>query len=248
MPVRIPVNLASLPFRRKRSMIVASIAVGLLLTGLLSILISLIVAQRRQQADTRMAIDRLEKQAAVMSREQSALESTLRLPQNAEVLDRSLFLNSLLYRKGISWTKIFADLEKVMPYNVRLISVHPQANSDNEVSLDMVVGTETYEPVIEMLKQMENSPLFGETAVHATVPPTQNDPLYKYRVSVNYAQKLPGDEVASEQVAKSPSDQVAKEPSGKADKGGQAAKAPSGKSNKEPSGKTDKGPSGQVAK
>jgi hypothetical protein len=156
-----------------------------------------------------------------------------------------LFLNTLLYRKGVSWTKIFADLEKVMPYNVRLISVHPQATAENEVSLDMVVGTESYEPVIEMLKQMENSPLFGETAVHATIPPTQNDPLYKYRVSVNYAQKLPGDElakVASAEVAKLPEGVRSQESGvrGKADKAGQADKGPGGKA--------DKGPDGQVAK
>ncbi len=39
------------------------------------------------------------------------------------MLERSLFLNTLIERKAISWTKIFADLEKVLPYNVRLVSV-----------------------------------------------------------------------------------------------------------------------------
>jgi type IV pilus assembly protein PilN len=237
MPVRIPVNLASLPFRRKRTLIVASIAIGVVLSGTLGVLISLIVAQRHEQADTRMAIDRLDQRVAVMAHEQAVLEATLRRPENAEVLDRSLFLNTLLYRKGISWTLIFADLEKVVPYNVRLISVHPQATPENDVSLDMVVGAESYEPVIEMLKQMESSPLFGETAVHATVPPTQNDPLFKYRVSVNYAQKWPTeqeDKLASAQEAKGPSEQVAKGPSGQVVKG--------------PGKQPVKGPSGQVAK
>jgi len=254
MPVRIPVNLASLPFRRKRTMIVAAIAIGVLLIGSLSVLISLIVAQRRQQADTRMAIERIEKQVEVMAREQAALESTLRQPQNAEVLDRTLFLNTLLYRKGISWTKIFADLEKVMPYNVRLISVHPQATVDNDVSLDMVVGTESYEPVIEMLKQMESSPLFGETAVHSTIPPTQNDPLYKYRVSVNYAQKLDEVAKAAEGVGSQESgvrDKAEKVPTAPAAKGPDSpvvAKAPGAKAAKAPSAPAAKAPGGQVAK
>jgi len=38
-------------------------------------------------------------------------------------MERSLFLNALIDRKAISWTKLFADLEKVVPYNVRLVSV-----------------------------------------------------------------------------------------------------------------------------
>ena len=51
------------------------------------------------------------------------------------MLERSLFLNTLIERKAISWTKIFADLEKVMPYNVRLVSVRlPEVDSHNQVS------------------------------------------------------------------------------------------------------------------
>jgi type IV pilus assembly protein PilN len=190
MPVEIPINLASAPFRRNRALIVASVAASVALTGLLAVLISMAISGNREQDQTTRNIDRVRKQLDTMAREQSKLEATLRRPENAEVLDRSIFLNKLLYRKGISWTKIFADLEKVMPYNVRLISVHPRENAQNEVSLDMVVGAESYQPVIELLTRMENSPLFGETAVHATVPPSQNDPLFKYRVSVNYSQKL----------------------------------------------------------
>ena len=57
--------------------------------------------------------------------EQAKLDAVLRKPENAQVLDRSVLLNSLLYRKGISWTKIFADLEKMLPHNVRVISIRP---------------------------------------------------------------------------------------------------------------------------
>ena len=51
--------------------------------------------------------------------EQAKLNATLAKAENAEVLERSLFLNTLIDRKAISWTKILAILKKVMPYNVR---------------------------------------------------------------------------------------------------------------------------------
>ena len=111
-------------------------------------------------------------------------------PENARVFDEVLFINSLLYRKGISWTRIFSDLEEVVPHNVRLISVRPQVNAQNQILLEMVVGAQSQVPVIDMLKRMENSALFGATAVHNWLPPAQTEPLYRYRVSVNYAQKL----------------------------------------------------------
>jgi len=65
----------------------------------------------------------------------------LRRPENAEVLERSVFLNALLYRKGISWTRIFADLEKIVPWNVKVLAIRPSVNSENQVMLDMTLGS-----------------------------------------------------------------------------------------------------------
>lgn len=188
--MRISLNLSSEPFRRDRPILVASTFVGVLLAALLVLLVSLAVIERGQVAETRTAIDTIEKRLRAMTTEQTRLEAALRRPENAEVLDLVVFVNTLLYRKGISWTKIFADLADVVPHNVRLISVRPQVNAKNEILLDMVVGSQSQTPVVDMLKRMESSPMFGDTAVHSWLPPAQTEPLYRYRVSVNYAQKL----------------------------------------------------------
>ncbi len=188
--MKVPINLASEPFRPMRRMLAASVAAAVLLVGLLGLFIMLSVIQRGQAAQMHASIDRLQAQLRALSEEQSHLEGVLHRPENAEVLERSLFLNSLLYAKGISWTRLFGDLEKVMPYNVRLISIRPQVNAENEISLEMVVGAESSEPVIQMLTRLENSPQFGTTLIHNRIPPSQSEPLLRYRVSVNYAQKL----------------------------------------------------------
>ena len=189
--MRVPINLSSEPFRRDRPIMVASGACAVLLAALLGVLIFLIVSERGEMKQTRASVERLRTQLASMSTEQAKLDATLRQPANAEVLQRSLLLNTLLERKSISWTGIFADLEGVMPQNVRLISVRlPQINSQNEIMLDMVVGAKEPAPVIDFLKRLEASPRFGTVEGHSSLPPSQNEPLYRYRVSVNYAQKL----------------------------------------------------------
>ena len=100
-------------------------------------------------------------------------------------------INTLLERKSIAWTKIYSDLGTVLPFNVKLIQVRlPQIDSRNRVSLDMIVGAQEPAAVIDFLKRLQESPLFGPMTLHSTQPPTQNEPLYRYRVSVNYAQKL----------------------------------------------------------
>jgi hypothetical protein len=78
-----------------------------------------------------------------------------------------------------------------MPTNVRLIQVRlPQIDSRNQVLLDMVVGAQGPVPVIGFLKKLQTSPRFGPATLHNSVPPSDNEPLYRSRVSVNYAQKF----------------------------------------------------------
>jgi len=188
--VYLPLNLASEPFRRDRPILAASAATAVLMLGVLAVLVSIIVQQRELAADSRAQLARLESQLRAAAAEQAQLEAQLRQPGNAAVLDRNALFNSLILRKSISWTLLFADLEKVMPAQVRLMTVRPYLTANNEVQLDMVVGAQSPDPVIELLKRLERSPTFGATSLLSSSPPTQNEPLYRYRVSVSYAQKL----------------------------------------------------------
>lgn len=191
MSMRIPVNLASEPFRRDRPMLVASTAFGIVLVALLGVLVFLILSERSRQTDTRAAVAKLSAEARTLSEQQAQLEGTLRLPMNAEVLERSLLLNTLIQHKSISWTKLFADIEGVLPNNVKVIQIRlPQVNSRREVALDLEVGAQNPGQMIEFLKRLQDSPLFGPASNPRSAPPTQNEPLYRYRVVVSYAQKL----------------------------------------------------------
>jgi type IV pilus assembly protein PilN len=189
--IQVPINLATEPFRRDRPVLVASAALGLLLAILLGFEVKTIISERREGADIHVTINRLNTQMRGITSQQAKLNALLRKPENAEVMEQSLFLNALIDRKAISWTKLFADLEKVVPYNVRLVSVRlPEVDSDNRVLLDMVVGAKERPELVELVRHLEASPQFGPTDVQSTTPPSQTDPFYRYHVVVSYAQKL----------------------------------------------------------
>src|SRR5260370_23811532 len=193
--MKIPINLASQPFRRDRAMLVASMAVSLLLVGTLGVLISLAMTDRAQLADVRAQVNRIKSQLQAAMQQQQSLDAVLRQPQNAEVLERSVFLNTLLYRKAVSWTRILADLEKTMPAKVKVLNIRPYVAGKDPtgkslLTLDMMVGTESPEAVIDLYKALEGSELFGAVNPQSVVPPSQAEPLYRYRFTVNYAQKL----------------------------------------------------------
>jgi type IV pilus assembly protein PilN len=187
--MKIPINLASQPFLRHRAMLAASIAVSLLLLGTLGVLISLALVDRSQLADVRQDVSRLNADIRRVQTDQTRLDAILRRPENAEVLERSVFINTLLQRKGISWTQILVDLEKVLPYNVRLIQVRPVVDGRNRVNLEMELGSDSPAPVIETLKALAGQP-FGNPEMLSQRPPTQAEPLWRYRLSVTYEQRF----------------------------------------------------------
>lgn len=188
--MRIPINLASQPFRRDRAMLAASITLSVLMAATLAVLISLILADRDQLRDVRADVARMNAITQRVSADQSKFDAVLRKPENAEVLERSVFLNELLKRKGISWTRIFADLEKILPYNVRIVQIHPSLDANDKVVLEMQFGAESPAPMAELLKAMGESTLFSRPDLKNHQPPTQSEPLWRFRVSVEYAQKL----------------------------------------------------------
>ena len=188
--MKIAINLASQPSRRERPVIVATVLLSAALAGLLAVLVSLALTGRGELADTRLAIDHLNQKLTALAREQAKLDQIQRKPENAQVLERSVFLNSLLYRKAISWTRIFADLEEALPHNVRINSIRPYLAGNSQINLEMLVGSDQTEPLLEMLKRLESSEKFGGTAVSSRIPPAQNEPLFRYKVNVNYAQRF----------------------------------------------------------
>jgi hypothetical protein len=190
------INLASQPFRRERAQnVVLGLVCALLLCSFLAGL-SLVFSERAKAESIRREIASEQAELQRFRRDEGGFASFLAKPDNAEVFSRNVFLNELIARRAVSWTVVFRDLEKTLPANMRLEGLRlPQvsgqdATGTNRVLLDMIVGTAQPETFIELLKRLQQSPLFGEAQVLGQQPPTQNDPLFRFRVTVAYAQKL----------------------------------------------------------
>ena len=188
--MRIGLNLASEPFRRNRPSLVGWSAGLVVLMFTLLAFIVITFTDRRVLTRDQRAIDRLTHDLAKLKSEQRTYDADIRKSENSEVLERSVFLNQLLLRKGISWTRIFADLEKTLPPNVRITQIRPQVNSNNQIFLEMTIAADSPEPMVTFVSKLEQSDVFGSANVTTAQAPSQTDPFYRFRLSVNYAQKL----------------------------------------------------------
>ncbi len=192
----VTINLASEPFRHERARNAVLVGACAVLSISLITLVSMVVHERAGASKLRKEINAQRVELAKYQREQGRFRGVLGKPENADVFSESVFLNQLIARRAVSWTMVFDDLETVLPYNVRLVSIRlPQvaAGDDpasNHIQLDMIVGAEKQEAVIELLQRLEKSPRFGSAALVSQQPPAQNEPFFRYRISVPYVQKF----------------------------------------------------------
>lgn len=190
------INLASQPFRRERAQNAGYAAVCAVLLCSLLVLGVLILRERAASAGIHSQIEAERAQLKSLQSRQALFANVLARPRNADVFSTNVFLNELIARRAVSWSKVFEDLKTVVPSTMRVEVIRlPQVGAQeaggvNHVQLDMVIGANRPDAVIDLLKRLESSSLFGAASVVNQTPPTQNDPLYKYRVMVSYAQKL----------------------------------------------------------
>ncbi len=139
-----------------------------------------LVAQQRQLLEEQRSQARLGVEAS----------AKIQNPRTTEILERTAFLNELLVRKGVSWTRTFLDLAQVLPPSVRMLTIRPEVAYGDTILLDMTVSAKQPADFIEFLKELEGSDLFGSPALRGSAPPDEREPTFRYQLEVEYGQRL----------------------------------------------------------
>lgn len=165
--MKVAFNLASHPYENLRPYYTVAwmaVAVAVILA------LALVSRERQQQSETRsltQQLGRFEREVQDLEREQRDLEAWLRRPEVQEIRDHSGFLNSMIFRKSLSWTRMFLDLEKILPARAQVLSIQPRLNTSQQAELALTVTATEMEPLVELLKNLESSSQFGSPAVES---------------------------------------------------------------------------------
>jgi hypothetical protein len=173
--VRINVNLASTPYENARRFFVqwgAALLIMLAVSGLL-----VYAAARSWRANHALSRSIAEEQARLekLDQQEKADLALLNEPQNLDVRERSDAINALIVRKSFSWTRIFNDLEKMMPARLHVVSIAPQLSKNDQLQIRMKVAGESRERAIELVQNMEKAPDFRDAQIISEIANDRKD-------------------------------------------------------------------------
>jgi type IV pilus assembly protein PilN len=176
--MRIDINLATQPYEDSRRFW-AYWGSGLGVLALITLVLAyLAIAGFIQATRERAQIAGLQREIAAYDQEKSNAQAMLSQPQNRVVRDQSRFLNDLFQRKAFSWTKVFEDLEQVMPAHLHVVSIQPDMSKENNLEIKLVVAGESREQALDLVRKMEGSQRFKQTQIESErseVQPTNGD-------------------------------------------------------------------------
>jgi hypothetical protein len=162
--MKLRLNLATKPLENKRPFLALTGTLGALGILLLLLLSHGAFKSWRANRDLRLEIAHRESEIQNYKQKQAALQDYFRSPQVQQVLDRAAFLNSLIGERSFPWTKIFMDLEKILPAGVRVVNIAPTLRNGKAV-VQITVGAATDESKIKFLEELEKSPAFSNVQV-----------------------------------------------------------------------------------
>ncbi len=191
--MRLDINLASRPYedvgqfyRTWGALLGAVAVVTLLLAGLT-------FSSLRNARAIAVQTAKLRAQMAAFDEQKRVAQDFLNRPENRETRDRSRFLNALIARKAFSWTQVFADLEKIVPPGVHVISIKPGLTEDNQFQVEMEVATDTRDRMVDLLRQLEESQTFRQAQVksESSQKSTTGSPVVRFALVALYAPAVP---------------------------------------------------------
>jgi len=176
-------NLASRPFRDYRPVYAAVVLMALLTAFLALNNVDTFLRYRTETKATRANIAKLELQIADEQRRTETFAQRLRGVDLKLLASQTEFANAQLAERAFSWSELLDRLERVLPTDVRLMSINPSFDKDGLVHLSMTCSTKTGAGLTATINRFNADPHFANAfPLNETAEGTE----YRFVLGVDY--------------------------------------------------------------
>jgi len=170
--MRVRLNLATKALETHRRFL-AGASLTAVVAGVLFLLLGWhVYSVRKINAEDRARREKIGQEMRQIEAQRRELEAYFSQKDIASLQDRADFINAILDASSFDWTKMFMDLERILPPGVRVISIEPkQARGGAEVK--MKVGAVSDDAALKFQRALEESKEFREVRVQNIHAPSQ---------------------------------------------------------------------------
>jgi len=173
MEVRL--NLATKPLESHRRFL-AGASLSAFVAGTVFLALGWHVYSVRKAATEVLArTSRINEERAEYEAKRRELERYFKQKSIADINDRADFINGIIAVRSFNWTKMFMDLEHILPGGVRIISIEPKQVSGH-VELNLTFGAAGDDVKLQFIRALEGSKQFSEVEIQSEVQPTTTTP------------------------------------------------------------------------
>ena len=128
-----------------------------------------------------MSTRSITRQIAGIQKEMDQLDDTknralaiLNRPEHQGTRRRSEFVNELIEFKSFSWTQVLADMERLMPTRVQLVSIRPELDKQHDIQVTITAASDNSDKGLELLQNIEKSRYFREPRLRTVTTQVPN--------------------------------------------------------------------------
>jgi type IV pilus assembly protein PilN len=199
--MRTKINLASQPYEDAREYLARWGSLLALLALVTVALVWFTVHSVRRSSAINRQLSQMRSNIGVLDNEKTVAERMLALPQNRGTIDKAEYLNAIFARKAFSWTTVFSDMEKIMPSGLHVLSITPALDDQNQLQVHILVGGESRDRALELIRNLEKTPRFRDVALRSdtmdvssgpgqSTSSTEHDPI-RFDIVAHYMPSAP---------------------------------------------------------
>lgn len=179
-------NLASRPFLNTRPVWVMTIGAGVIALVLVVLNLWYFMVTNRALKDEVILRDKLEQQYGELKTEaRNEISQLSRVPWRT-LKARVEATNLLLREHAFSWMQMLDDIERVMPYDVRLTRIMPSVGPES-VMLTFEVVARNRDAMLDFIDNLVEDPRFDEPALSSEKTPEESATgIYLLNMRVRY--------------------------------------------------------------